>query len=51
MLRNSIEKPFYPHGLNGKVFNFKKIYYQQKQIMIIKNTCLLLSASTYCVTT
>ena len=25
MLRISIEKPFYPHGLNGKVFNFKKI--------------------------
>lgn len=24
MLRISIEKPFYPHGLNGKVFNSKK---------------------------
>ena len=24
MLRNSIEKPFYPHGLNGKVINSEK---------------------------
>lgn len=25
MLRISIEKPFYPHGLNGKMNNYKKI--------------------------
>lgn len=31
MLRISIEKPFYPHGLNGKVvLNFKRIINKNK---------------------
>lgn len=32
MLRISNEKPSYPHGLNGKVINFKKNYKHKNKL-------------------